>query len=565
MPAEYFRALQDGAERTPDRLLFQLHGAAAGVLTFSRMLHLIEAGAASLAARNVKPGDIVLIFAQHSIGMLQGFFGAQRLLAIPAFLPPPTSRQPLDGWIESHRALIARITPALIICEDRFLPHIRALGDVEAVATSELEVSRVDRRALPTLAAEPGRIAFLQHSSGTTGLKKGVTVTYGQLAAQVLGYSRALGMDPEQDCIVSWLPLYHDMGLIAATLLPFRLGVPVDILETFGWLAQPASYIDLLTARPRSFSWLPNFALSFLAQRVDPPAPGALAHVRAIINCSEPCKADAMNAFVERFSPAGLPSDAVQVCYAMAEYVFAVTQTEAGKRPHELVVKSDALESRREVEPADAGSQDRQQRFVSVGRPIQDTEIRIGSAEHLGENHVGEVLVRGSSACSGYFANPELTQKRFQGGWYHTGDLGFLHKGELYITGRSDDLIIIRGRNIYAHDLEALVSDTENVKRGRTVAFGIFDDVVGTEKLIIAVELERPDVPTPVSRLIRSRILDAYGVSPADIVVTGPDTLIKTTSGKVSRSDNRKRYIAGTLERWDALITEPDNERAQSR
>ncbi|MBA3519148.1 MAG: AMP-binding protein [Rhizobiales bacterium] len=564
MPEAYFRALQEGAERTPDRLFFRLHGVDAGVFTFARMLQSIEAGAASLAARHVEPGDIVLIFAQHSLGMLQAFFGAQRLLAVPAFLPPPTSRQPLSGWVEGHRALIARIDPALIVCEDRFLPHIRELGDVETVTTSDLEAFSGDRGALPTLQAEPGRIAFLQHSSGTTGLKKGVTVTYGQLAAQLRGYSRALGIDPEQDCIVSWLPLYHDMGLIAATLLPFRLGVPVDIIETFEWLAQPARYIDLLRARPRSFSWLPNFALTFLAQRVDPPPPEALAHVRAIINCSEPCKADAMNAFIERFSPAGLPSDAVQVCYAMAEYVFAVTQTETGKAPHVLSVKSDPLEARQEVELADGESRDRQQRFVSVGRPIQDTEIRIGDAEASVENRVGEIRVRGSSACSGYYANPEMTQNKFKDGWYHTGDLGFVHNGELYVTGRSDDLIIIRGRNIYAHDLEALVSEVENVKRGRTVAFGIFDDVLGTEKLIIAAELNHPNLPLPASRLIRSRVLEVYGVSPADIVVTGPDTLIKTTSGKMSRSENQKRYVAGTLERWDASGRETNDERARS-
>jgi fatty-acyl-CoA synthase len=544
----YFDGLTSGVRHSPDAPFFSLQvGRKPAVsISYGEMEERVQASAAMLSDAGVGQGDVVLIFAQHSVGMLQAFFGAQLLGAVPAFMPPPTPRQDLAAWNASHQQLIARIRPALIVSEPACLDQVRALGGATLFDTGAIE-------AAPTPAIRRSHevdldaVAFLQHSSGTTGLKKGVVVTYRQLLAQIDSYKQAIGLRQGESAIVSWLPLYHDMGLIAATLTPFALGAPVKIVDTFSWLADPSVFIDLLVQTPNAFAWLPNFAFAYLAQRGKLPAdPAALAHVRAVINCSEPCKAEPMEAFRKRFAAAGLPETAVQTCYAMAEYVFAVTQTQFDAPPRVLSLDSAVLENEHRVCVA-TETTPQVRNMVSVGRPVAGCEVRIQAAD---ETLVGEVLVRGSSLCDGYRNNPELTAKKFRDGWYATGDYGFFHDGELYITGRGDDLIIVRGKNLYAHDIEEVVSGIEGVKAGRAVAFGVDEAVASTQALVIAAETtDVRDAPT-LTNLIREAVTAAFGVSPLDIVLMDLDSLVKTTSGKISRSENSKRYLAGSLASW---------------
>jgi fatty-acyl-CoA synthase len=545
MAGRYFDALERQARNDPAATFFELRSDEGDPteLSYQHMLDGIGAAAALLREQGVGPGEVVLIFAQHSVGMLLAFFGAQWLGAIPAFMPPPTVKQDGKAWLASHSALVARIEPACIVSEPGCLEQVVLLRDAPVLSTAVIEhaPAGVDcrRQAMPDDAP-----AFLQHSSGTTGLKKGVIVTYRQLLAQIDAYTDAIGLVAAHDRIVSWLPLYHDMGLIAATLAPFALGVPVRIIATFSWLANPTSIIDLMVATPNSFVWLPNFAFAYLAQRGRiPAAPDALANVKAVINCSEPCKEQAMDAFYDRFSPAGLSRSSVRVCYAMAEYVFAVTQTASGKPPV-LAVDRTALETRREVLLASYDNA-QTQRIASVGKPINGAQVRIDAAQ--GEA-VGEICIAGPSLCAGYYRNVELSARKFRGGWYHSGDLGFLWEGELYVTGRADDLIIVRGRNIYAHDIEDILTHLPGVKAGRAVAFGIDNAKAGTQDLVVMAETAADAVPADIERHAREAILATFGVSPTAIRLVGLNRLVKTSSGKISRSENRAHFLARTLD-----------------
>ena len=538
----YFRTLLQRARRDADKSCLELYSAKQ-TLSFAQMARGIAAAAARLRAHGTRDGDVVLIFAQHDAGTFWAFFGAQALGAIPSFMSPPTSRQPVDLWTRDHGELIARIEPRVIVCGEELLGHFAKFDRVAHLTTRDIETDFRSSGTSEFVAYDENRIAFLQHSSGTTGLKKGVAVTYRQLRAQVESYAGVLTIG-NNDCVVSWLPVYHDMGLIAATLMPFALGLPISLIDTTSWLEDPSIYLTLLAARPHSFSWLPNFAFPFLAHRGFAPTNADLSKVRAIINCSEPCKVSSMEAFRARFTAFGLPPTAIRVCYAMAEYVFAVTQTEGRPRVIELDPELFATEHR--AVPKLNGRQ-----VVSVGRQIPGADIRIENG--LTDGQVGEVFVRGESLCSGYFRAPEITADKFIDGWYRTGDLGFLYDGELYITGRRDDIIIVRGKNLYAHDVELLATETGMVRAGRVVAFGVEDEELGTDKLVIVAEVGPQADKKLSTRAVRVAVRETYGLSPADVLLVPPDTLVKTSSGKISRSENRRRYLAGELKPWISM------------
>lgn len=511
-------------------------------LSFSHMRKRISDTAQNFSELGVQEGDVVLIFAQHSEGMLLAFFGAQWLGAIPSFMPPPTVKQDLASWASAHQKIVERINPKLVISEPSCAGHVSALCTGQLISTDTIEKwpAREDR---PQVDANLDQIAFLQHSSGTTGLKKGVTVTYRQLLSQLDSYGATIGFDDTAN-VVSWLPIYHDMGLIAATLLPMWAGASVRIIDTFAWLSNPGVMISLLAGCPQAYCWLPNFAFNYLAKRSRVElTESSLENVRAVINCSEPCKQNDMEAFKARFEPHGLPPNVVQVCYAAAEYVFGMTQTSFTAPLTALSVDANVLETENRITLTD-GEGIRSKIIVEVGTPIAGAEIRIG--DHAADGIVDEIIIRGPSLCNGYFKNEETTKEKFKNGWYHTGDLGFRYDGRFYVTGRIDDLVIVRGKNIYAHDVEQLASMVKGVKPGRVTAFGV-EDTSGTQQLVLAVETTG-DVSSKVLKAgINDSIHASFGIVPSDTIIVEENSLVKTTSGKISRSANQKAYLDRTI------------------
>jgi acyl-CoA synthetase (AMP-forming)/AMP-acid ligase II len=341
------------------------------------------------------------------------------------------------------------------------------------------------------------------------------------------------------------------MGLIAGFVMPVMRRVPLVLMSPFEWVRAPYRLPQAVARYRGTLSWLPNFAFNFCAQKVrDRDLEGVdLSSWRAVINCSEPMRWESHAAFQARFAPYGLPPGALATCYAMAENVFAVTQggIEAPVTVDE--VDRPALISDRIARPAQAGLAETI-KLLSAGRPLANTQVRVVDEQRqdLPERRVGEIALRSNCMLSGYYNRPDLSAQVFYDGWYLTGDLGYLAEGELYVTGRKKDLIIVGGKNVHPQDLEALASEVPGVHPGRVVAFGVFNTDLGTEDVALVAEADTPDEAErqQLAEAIRQRINRGSDVAVRVVHMVGPRWVLKTSSGKVARAANREKYLAET-------------------
>ena len=472
------------------------------------------------------------------------FLAVAHLGAVPSITSYPSVRQSRASFVGTLEPLARFCKAQWVICAPEFEAVLRSLQLPATVLALDADIDTRERRAVGVSSGDADRL-FLQFSSGTTGRRKGVAVTRSMFASQVESYASAIGLTGA-DRVVSWLPLYHDMGLVACFLLPLARGAASIHSSPFDWLREPASLLKAVARFRGTLVWLPNFAYHLLAERVSPEDIPALGSLRALINCSEPVRAHAHDLFAGRFASAGIDPPRLQACYAMAENVFAVTQTALGTPPRVDVVDREAFTSSHEAIPAagvGARSPDDSRifRVVSCGAPCPDTEVRIGGAG--GERVVGEIEIRGGSCFAGYVGTGTEPSPYAEDGWFRTGDLGYLAGGELYVTGRVKDLLIVRGHNVYPNDIEELTHDVAGCRRGRAVAFGVADDRSGTEQIVVMVEAERAaSADQEIAAQVRERVSSRLGVELADVLVVPPDTLDKSTSGKLSRARNAALY-----------------------
>ena len=512
--------------------------------------------AASLYELGLRPRDLIIIAHTQNLESIFAFWGALRLGAIPSMFPTLTEK--LDaGVYMSSLAELARLSGvAAVLTTDAFAPVVRprlpcpvyGAADLPAPTGIESGPASAGRTFHPPAPAE---IAFLQHSSGTTGLQKGVALSHAAVLNQMAAYSTALALH-ENDVVVSWLPLYHDMGLIAGFLLPLLQGVPLVLMSPFDWVQHPALLFRAIHDYHGTLCWLPNFAYNHCARGIRRRDMDGLsaASMRLFVNCSEPVRHDSQTLFLERFAANGVRPEMLGVSYAMAENTFAVTQSALDAPPRLDIVDRRALMEQRHALPAD-GADGPTVTMVSCGRPIAHTELRIVDAERrdLPERHVGEVALRSNCMLSGYYHRPDATAQALDGGWYFTGDLGYLADGELYITGRQKDLIIVGGKNIYPQDIENALNDIPGVHPGRTVAFGVPNEALGTEDIAVICEVETddPDAHAAITRAIRTRVAQTTDATARYVHLAGPRWLIKTSSGKIARAANRQQFIEQVL------------------
>jgi fatty-acyl-CoA synthase len=485
------------------------------------------------------PGDVVFIILQHGTDLYGSFLGAMLAGMVPSFLPFPSAKQDPDLYWRSHQAVFARTRPAAILT---YPP----LADEVARACAGLPIRVLTAAALDepvALDALPDdcEIALLQHSSGTTGLKKGVALSYRAIEAQIQSYARAVRLHPQSSRIASWLPLYHDMGLISCFLTPLRLGIPIASLDAFEWTARPYLLLEAIEASSATHAWLPNFAFNHVARVTPRSRRYDLSSLHALIDCSEPCKSGTFDVFYERFRDEGVRQDTLQVCYAMAETVFAATQTEPGRTVRRLTIDREELTSRKRATPSEDPTAIS---LLSNGAPIDGVELCIvQDGARLADGTVGEVCVRAEFLFSGYFKDPAATGEALVDGWYRTGDLGFVHDGELFVTGRLKDVIIVNGRNYYAHDIEEIASIVPGIKPGRTVAFGVFAAAMGSEQIVVVAERDPAAAATgALAPALNAALSRALGLAAGDIRIVDPGWLVKTTSGKISRAGNARKY-----------------------
>ncbi|WP_175414880.1 AMP-binding protein [Nibricoccus aquaticus] len=527
----------------PQRLFCRfLQGGRETELTYADLWHSSQRYARFYRQSGLQPGEVVLIVLPHSTDLFASFMGAMLAGVIPSFMPPRTDKQEQGLYWSSHQKLFARIGAGALLTTREYetLIHENIPGlSLRLLAIEDVaQVSSSVPVPIPPITDES--VALLQHSSGTTGLKKGVALSHRAILRQIEVYSSALRLDPSKDVIASWLPLYHDMGLIACFLTPLVTGTPVVMLDPFEWVAAPRLLLDAIQKYRATLCWQPNFAFQHLCRTVRPAPTLDLSSMRAWIDCSEPCRAETLEAFTLKFSAYGVRRENFHVCYAMAETVFAVTQTALARPPGVLAVCSEKLRTARSIELVATDKQ--HQRFLSNGAVLPGLQLRIvdEAGDVLPENRVGEIALAGDYLFSGYYHLPEETARKLRGGWYHTGDLGFIHEGELYVTGRTNDLIIVHGRNYYAHDIEHLVSQVEGVHPGRVVALGLYRAAVGSEEIVIVAETTAQT--SALSDSIKQTLLNQAGLLPYDVALVAAGWLVKTTSGKISRAENLLKY-----------------------
>jgi fatty-acyl-CoA synthase len=506
---------------------------------FRNGVHLL---AKELTRAGLARSDVAFIICHTSIPAIQAFFACQLIGAIPSYMPPLSPRQRRDLFLRSHHAVCDRTNPRLTILDRKSAAELGrdVLPGPTFLLADRYEISLIEH--MPDPAAESCDVALLQHSSGTTGLKKGIMLTYEAVVKQIKSYATAIKL-PADATVVSWLPLYHDMGLIACTILPIVAKRQLVAMSPFEWLVDPGRILTLAAEVTNPVLWLPNFAFNHLsnhAKRVSERI--SLAHLHAIINCSEPCKPNSMQGLIEAYRSHGLNPSVVQVCYALAENVFAATQTTIGLPVGKLCLNRAAYEQGR-VEVVES-IEDGAISLASCGRPIAGNAVVVRDVDgrNCAPDRIGRIWLSGDCIFGGYFRAPELTKERLVDGWFDTRDLGFMHDGELYLCGRLDDLIIVNGKNLMAHDIETACAEIHGIKPGRAIAFGRFSERTGSEGLVIAAEILEDADPAVLRNRIISRIVGEFSVFPEEVVLLPVDTLVKTTSGKIDRCGNRERY-----------------------
>lgn len=507
--------------------------------------------ARALQKINIQQDDLVILVLQHSETLLYAFWGALYLGAIGSIFPFLTEKLDPKIYFERVQLLVAHSGVKAVITFPEFHPELtRLLADVDCAVLSTADVDAADSdEPIPAWTGGEQKIAFLQHSSGTTGLQKGVALTHRAVLNQVTSYSRALDLRAD-DVIVSWLPLYHDMGLIAGFVMPIVAGIPLVIMSPFQWIRDPKILFEAITKHKGTLCWLPNFAYNHLARVIRPRQLPEydLSSIRAFINCAEPVRLDSHNLFLQKFNVCGVTVEMLQACYAMAENTFAVTQTPLGKPAHVEWVVTRALQEERKAILAAEGSPGAMS-MVSCGYAIQGTEVAVADdrGNYLPERHVGELILRSDCMLAEYYQRPDATSEAIRDGWYFTGDMGYVADGHIYVTGRKKDMIIVGGKNIYPQDLEAIANVTPGIYPGRAVAFGLEDASMGSEVIVMVCELEDENTPPGQQRAIeqdlRQRVVQQTEVALKDLRLVGRKWLIKTSSGKIARSANRDKYL----------------------
>jgi fatty-acyl-CoA synthase len=494
--------------------------------------------------RGVTLDHIVLIVLEHGVDAHAAFIGAMLIGAIPGFMPSPSVKQDARLYWRQHRELFSHTKPRAILVYDAL---VGAVSDA-AAGTEAVVIGAALVDLMP--AVEPGSLpaghatALLQHSSGTTGLKKGVQLSYQAIVDQLSAYADALGLDAvTEPRFASWLPLYHDMGLISSFLMPVWLGAPILSIDPFEWTRRPSLLFEAIQDFRATHSWVPNFSLLHHVRNARGNQRWDLSSLIAIICCSEPNKPEAFDAFLHRFSDCGVMDRTLQACYAMAETVFAVTQSPRGAPVRRLAVSRAALQTEGRIASVEHGMDSTV--LLSNGPPIRGCEVRVSKdGVFVGERVVGEICITAPYLFTGYYNNPQATEKVFNGKWLRSGDLGFLDQGEVFIVGRLKDIIIVNGKNIVAHDVEAAVSRVPDVKPGRAVAFGHYVASLGSEQLVVVAERLNSEVDDAATiRLISHAVFQDIGVSCGDVRLVDQGWLVKTTSGKTSRSDNVCKYV----------------------
>ncbi|MCZ6474373.1 MAG: AMP-binding protein [SAR324 cluster bacterium] len=523
------------------------------VLTYEGLLHGAKAVAAGLLEKDLQPGQAVAIMLPTGFEYFFSFFGILLAGGLPVPIYPPARPSQVEDHLRRHARILdnARTVIMITVREAKLVARLLKMQvpSLRHVATA----SELAREEAPFMrrAALPSEIALLQYTSGSTGAPKGVVLTHDNLITNIRIYGDSLGVLPS-DIFVSWLPLYHDMGLIGAWLGSMYYGVPLILMSPLTFLARPERWLWAIHHHRGTVSAAPNFAYELCTHRIEAHKIEGLdlSSWRMAANGAEAVIPETLHAFNARFKPHGLRPEAITPVYGLAEATLGVSLSPVESHFQVDRVKREAFERNRVAEPAREDDATALQ-FVSCGRPMKGVELRVvnEAGQELAEREEGRLQFKSPSATSGYFRNPAETKLIQHGEWMDSGDLAYISGGELYLTGRRKDMIIRAGRNIYPPELEDAVGSLPGVRKGCVAVFGSSDPATGTERLVVLAESrerssERKD---ELRRAISDAAMKLLGIAPDDVVVAPPYTVLKTSSGKLRRTACRELYEKGQI------------------
>ncbi len=526
----------------------------AGTLSYWELASKSRDIAAGLVERDVMPGDRVALMLPTSLEFFTAFFGVLYAGGIPVPIYPPLQRSQIEDYVRRQAGILGNADACLLITVPEGIRLgallkglVPSLASIESAATLSIPSAEIP---LPKL-HDGYATALIQYTSGSTGDPKGVVLSHANLLANIRGIGRAVGAS-STDKFVSWLPLYHDMGLIGAWLGCLYYGAPLYAMSPLTFLARPASWLWAMHRFRGTISAAPNFAFELCLAKINESdlAGLDLSSVRLVGNGAEPVSVDTLRRFIDRFGRYGFQPGAMVPVYGLAENAVAVTLPPPGRPPLIDRVNRAALRTRAIAEPASPDDRDAIE-LVACGQPIPDHEIRIVDelGHELDERREGRVEFRGPSATSGYFQNPAKTRELFHDGWLDTGDRGYIAGGDLFITGRIKDIIIRAGQHIAPHEIEEAVGAIPGLRRNGIAAFGIRDAVSGTERVVVLAEADEKD--SSAQSVLKLRAQEAathiVGGPPDEVVLVAPGTVPKTASGKIRRAAARDLYLAKNL------------------
>jgi 1-acyl-sn-glycerol-3-phosphate acyltransferase len=524
-------------------------------ITYGALMAGAARVASALRARGVGAGESVALMLRTEPAFFSVFFGVLLAGAVPVPIYPPFRAGHLEEYAQRQAGILGNAGARVLVTFAEVARVGRLIGRrvpaLQTVVTADELDASVPLPPLPE--ADADTVALIQYTSGSTGDPKGVVLTHGNLLANIRALGQALAVRPEDVC-VSWLPLYHDMGLIGAWLGALYHGLPVVLLSPLAFLARPARWLTAISRHGGTISAAPNFAFDLCVKRIadDELAEVDLSRWRLAMNGSEAVSADTLARFGARFARWGFRPEALTPVYGLAEASVGLTATPPGRGPRVQRVARAVFERERRAEPA-TPAEHSPLRFVSCGAPLAGHEVRVVDAagRATADGVEGHVEFRGPSVTSGYHRNPALTRAVVRNGWMDSGDLGYLADGELYVTGRSKDIIIKAGRNLYPQEIEDLVGGVPGVRRGCVAVFGVPDPAVGTERLVVVAETRAREAAAreTMRSAVVERVVDAIGLPPDTVLIAAPGAVLKTSSGKIRRAATRGAYLAGTLGR----------------
>ncbi|MBG7602420.1 MAG: AMP-binding protein [Gammaproteobacteria bacterium] len=522
-------------------------------ITYAMLAEGARAIAAGLQARGLLPGQSVAIMLPTGRDYLFSFFGILLAGGVPVPIYPPLRPSQLEDHLRRHAGILANARGVLLItvAEAQRVGHLLQ-GQVDSlreVVTPEQLATTAE--AFNSRPIRPQEIAFLQYTSGSTGQPKGVILTHANLLANIRAMGDELQAD-STDVFVSWLPLYHDMGLIGAWLGSLYYGIPLVLMSPLSFLIRPARWLWTIHRHRATLTAAPNFAYELCLSKVqESDIKGLdLGSLRLALNGAEPVSPNTVRRFSKRFSPYGFRPQAMAPVYGLAEAAVGLAFPPLDRGPLiDRIVRETFISRGRAVSVADPDQGALE--FVACGQPLPGYQIRIVDAagRELPEREEGRLEFQGPSATSGYLRNPEASRRLFDGSWLDSGDLAYVAEGDVYLTSRVKDIIIRGGRNIYPYELEEAIGDITGIRKGCVAVFGSHDPASGTERMIIVAETREGERATleALQARIREEATDLLGMPPDDVVLGPPHTVLKTSSGKIRRAAMRELFETGRI------------------